>query len=149
MLNSAYERDAKQRAGIQSRLQQVVEHGVGSNVDASIVRWFSEDFRRRRPDQIRLVEERIRNNDRKGFLAAYRLFADSDAKFKGELGRITVPALVITGEDDVGSTPAMSRAIAAEIDGAELRVFAGVKHMLPVESAGKLADELIDFFTSD
>lgn len=149
LLNSAYVRNKRQQAGIMSRLRQVEEQGVGSNVDASISRWFTEKFRTEHPEQIGLVAERIRRNDREGFLAAYRLFAESDGAFKGRLQNIRVPTLVITGAEDVGSTPEMSRIIAAEIENAQLKIFPGVKHMLPVENADKLVLELVRFLKGD
>lgn len=149
LLNSAYARSAAQQAGIMSRLRQVEEHGVASNVAASISRWFTQDYQREHPEQIKLVEDRIRRNDRDGFLAAYRLFAQSDSAFQGKLNMIKAPTLVITGEEDVGSTPDMSRAIAAEIEHAECRIFPQVKHMLPVENADKLAAELKRFLNGD
>lgn len=149
LLNSAYARNPKQQAGILSRLDQVERHGVASNVKASIDRWFTAAFQREQPEQIGLVEGTIRSNDLQGFLAAYRLFAQSDRVFEGRLHEITVPTLVITGADDIGSTPAMSRAIAAQIEQAELDIFAGAKHMLPVENSDKLSKELIRFLRKD
>lgn len=149
LLNSAFERTAAQQAAIRSRLRQVERHGVAANVDASIERWFSDGFRQRHPEQIRLVENRLRSNDAGGFLPAYRLFAESGSRFKDRLNQIRKPTLVITGEHDTGSTPAMSRAIAREIDGAELHVFPAVKHMLPVENADKLAVILTRFLEED
>lgn len=149
LLNSAYVRSAEQREGIAARLAQVEGKGATSNVEASIERWFTKDYRDSRPQQIRLVEKRITSNDTAGFLAAYRLFARSDSLFAGQLQEISAPTLVITGENDVGSTPAMSRAIAEQIPRAQLQIFPGVKHMLPVENADKLSQQLIQFLDKD
>ena len=149
LLNSVYLRNSEQQAAIQSRLNQVKKNGIASNIEASISRWFTERFRREHPEQIRIVEERLRQNDFKGFLAAYRLFAQSDAEFKDKLHQIKIPTLVITGSDDIGSTPEMSHAIASQIVDAEVKIFANVKHMLPVENADKLANVLIRFLSED
>lgn len=149
LLNSAYVRTPEQQAGIRSRLKQVEQDDVAANIDASIKRWFTGKYRTEHPDQIKLVEDRIRNNDKNGFLAAYRLFVNSDDAFQGKLPGIGVPTLVITGRDDVGSTPQMSRAIARQIPDSRLEIFEDVKHMLPVENADKLSKKLLQFLGED
>lgn len=149
LLNSACRRNSEQQAGILARLRQVEERGVGSNVEASVNRWFTDQYQHDHPAQIELIESRLSSNDREGFLAAYRLFARSDSEFTERLHEITVPTLVITGSDDVGSTPDMSRFIASQIRGAELQIFADVKHMLPMENADKLGKQLIHFLNED
>jgi pimeloyl-ACP methyl ester carboxylesterase len=52
---------------------------------------------------------------------------------------------VITAENDSGSTPAMSEAIAGEIPGAELLIVPALKHMALVEAPGAFTDPLLDF----
>lgn len=145
LLNSACKRNPQQQAGIRSRLEGVIEHGVSSNVEASINRWFTDAYCRAHPEQIDRVAQRIKDNDPAGFIAAYRLFADSGDSFTPRLSEIRVPTLVITGECDVGSTADMSTAIASRIQGSELKIYPRVKHMLPVENADKLSTDLLRF----
>lgn len=145
LLNSASKRNPRQQAGIMSRLEGIIELGVSSNVEASINRWFTDEFCRAHPEQIDRVVQRIKDNDPAGFLAAYRLFSESDETFIHRLSEIRAPTLVITGECDVGSTPGMSAAIASRIEGSELKIYPRVKHMLPVENADKLGAELRGF----
>jgi len=40
LLNCTFKRNPQQQAGIMSRLDEAIEHGVSSNVEASINRWF-------------------------------------------------------------------------------------------------------------
>ena len=149
LLNSAHTRTPEQQAGILSRLNQVVDHGASSNVKASIERWFTPEFRHAFPEQIRKVESRLERNNVAGFVPAYRLFAESDSVFASQLGNIRIPTMVITGELDVGSTPDMSRTIAAGISDSVLKIYPGVKHMLPVENAEKLSEDLCRFLQED
>jgi len=110
-----------------------------------MVRWFTDEFRCAHPEQIDRVAQRIKDNAPAGFIAAYRLFAESDDTFAHQLSEIRAPTLVITGEWDIGSTPEMSVAIASRIQGSELKIYPRVKHMLPVESADKLGADLLRF----
>ena len=69
------------------------------------------------------------------FLHCYRVFATADAEIGPELGRITVPALAVTGEDDPGSTPEMTRRLAEAMPDCRAVVVPGARHMLPRRTA--------------
>ena len=51
----------------------------------------------------------------------------------------------MTCADDSGSTPAMSAAIAAEIDGAELIVVPGLRHLGLLERPALFAGPILEF----
>ena len=51
------------------------------------------------------------------------------------LGRITVPALVVVGDDDVLTPPAQAERVARELPHARLEVLAGAGHALMIERA--------------
>ena len=57
----------------------------------------------------------------------------------------SVPALVMTGDEDFGNSPDMSRAIAAEIPRSELVVLQGLRHMALAEAPGLFNKELLGF----
>ncbi|MEM9736569.1 MAG: alpha/beta hydrolase, partial [Pseudomonadota bacterium] len=57
------------------------------------------------------------------------------------------PTLVMTAEHDTGSTPAMARAIAAEIEGAETVIIPGLQHMGLVERPDLFALPVVEFFS--
>jgi pimeloyl-ACP methyl ester carboxylesterase len=52
----------------------------------------------------------------------------------GLLPSIDVPTLVIVGEEDEATPPALSRAMAAAIPGAALTVIPGAGHVSPLEA---------------
>jgi pimeloyl-ACP methyl ester carboxylesterase len=64
------------------------------------------------------------------------------------LPRITVPALVVVGEQDALTPPADSEAMAAAIPGARLVRIAGAGHLAPMERPGAVAAALGDFFAA-
>jgi pimeloyl-ACP methyl ester carboxylesterase len=84
-------------------------------------------------------------NDVRSFIHAYRVFALGDGVIADELSLIKVPALAITGELDPGSTPEMTRRLAAAIPGAKAVVVPGARHMLPVQDADVLARAINEF----
>ena len=54
---------------------------------------------------------------------------------------IRCPTLIITGENDEGSTPAMSQALHERITGSELVIVPVVKHYIHVERPEAIASE--------
>ncbi len=145
LLNSVYARTAQQRDAVRERYLEASRHGLSALIDAALERWFSDDFARTRPEVLERVRERLSSNQPHGFLPAYRLFAEAEDETAAQLHTIRVPTLVITGDGDVGSTPAMSAQLAQCIPRAQLLVVEGAKHMLPVERAAWLCDTLHAF----
>jgi len=62
-----------------------------------------------------------------------------------DLGGVTVPTLVVGGEDDELTPPKYARYLVDNIDGAELKLLEGAGHMLPFERHDTLAVTLHDF----
>ena len=145
LMNGVYDRSAKARDAVRARLAQVTADGPASTIAPALERWFTEDFRRERPDVIAAVKARLEANDPHGFLAAYAVFAEADADLVGRLGGIDCPTLVMTAAGDTGSTPAMTAAMATAIPGARAAVLQGLRHMAPVEDSPTVCDILTAF----
>ncbi len=145
LLSSVCERSAAQREAVAQRVALAESEGGAALVEAALERWFSPRFAASEPGVIEAVRARLLANDPRGFLPAYRLFADADRELEGLAARIEAPTLVMTGELDPGSTPAMSRRLADLIQGAQLRIVPGARHMLPVEFAALTIAAIRDF----
>lgn len=148
LVSGVYARSKSARESVRDRLRQVEREGCAATIEASIERWFTENFRKQHANEVEMIAERLRNNDPNGFLPAYRMFARADDELSGKLKHIRVPTLVVTGEQDVGSTPEMARRMSEEIPGATLQIISRVRHMLPVEAAGDF-NSLLDAFLSN
>ena len=78
-------------------------------------------------------------------LKAHRVFSSSDGEVRGKLGTVRCPALVLTGELDSGSTPAMAEAMAKSLPRSTLVVLDGQRHMMPVLDADRVNGVLEKF----
>lgn len=145
ILSGVYDRGPERRAAVLARWEAAVAQGPASLIEAALERWFSPGFAAQNPAVLAAVRRRLEDNDRAGFLAAYRVFAEADAAFAGRLGALTCPALVMTGADDPGSTPAMARAMAAALPNARLEILPGARHMMPIENAAAVNRVLLAF----
>lgn len=147
LLNSVYERTPEQQTPLLARLATAETQGPQAIIDAAVERWFSPAFRESRPKIIAAIRNRLERNDRHGFLSAYRVFAEADEALAGTAGTIDCPTLVATGENDIGSTPDMTRRLAAAIPGARAEILPGLAHMAPVEGAAEVAGLLMEFLS--
>ena len=58
---------------------------------------------------------------------------------------LTLPSLVLTGEEDFGNGPEMADAIAVDIEGAKVLVFPGLRHMALVEAPTVVNKPILEF----
>lgn len=145
ILNSVFNRTPEQRAGVIARTSQAAEHGPDANAGEALARWFSREYQAANPAQIAAIRQDLANNDPQGYLTTYKLFATQDMYRAEDLGSISVPTLVATGELDPGSTPDMARQLAMRIKGAEVAILPEQRHMMPVESPRLVNQVLLDF----
>ena len=145
ILHSAHDRTPAERAAVRGRVRHTREHGPSSNVDSALERWFTPAFRARKPELIALIRTWITSNDPAVYPRIYRVLAEGDAEIARGLERIACPTLVMTGEDDPGNTPDMSRAMAGLIPGARLAILPGLRHMALAESPSAINEPLVAF----
>ena len=145
ILHSAHDRTPAERDAVRSRVRHTREHGPSANVDSALERWFTPAFRVADPEVIALVRRWIASNDPAVFPRIYRVLAEDDAEIVQGLERIDCPTLVMTGEDDPGNTPAMSKAMAERIPGARLTILPGLRHMALAESPAAINEPLCAF----
>lgn len=136
-------RTPEQRAGVVKRADELARGGATMTVGAAIERWFTPEFRARNPEIVERQIERVLGNDPTGYAAAYRVFAESEVI--DDLHEIGCPTLVMTGEHDTGSTPAMARAIHERIGGSRLAILPRYRHSLLIEATAEVVSELRAF----
>ena len=137
-----------EREAVRERVRHTREHGPAANVDSALERWFTPAFRAREPELIALIRRWITSNDPVVFPRIYRVLAEGDAEIARGLERIACPTLVMTGEDDPGNTPAMSRAMAGLIPNTRLEILPGLRHMALAESPAAINGPLCAFLRS-
>lgn len=124
LLNAVHRRSPEARAAVLARAEDIAQGRTG--VESALGRWFGPD-----DDVVRdHVAGWFKTIDQQGYLAAYRAFAQGDDVYAGRLGEIEVPALLLTGEKDPNSTPAMSEAMAALMPRGRAEIIAGHRHMV-------------------
>jgi 3-oxoadipate enol-lactonase len=107
-------------------------------------RWFSEAFRDGHPLVVAHAADVFRNTTRDAHAGACRALGRFD--LRPQLASISAETLVVTGEGDYATPPAMGRDLAHGIPGASFVLVRGVRHMAVLESAD-LRKQLQQFAT--
>lgn len=108
-------------------------------------RWFAAPFRAARPEVLVRWLAVFRANDPDCYAAACAMLGAAD--LRPLLPRIRARTIVMVGEQDAATPPAMARDLAAGIAGAELRIIPHAKHLSPIEKPDAVAAaiaELLD-----
>ena len=93
------------------------------------------------------VRRWILANRKDVYAPIYQVLVDGVTELVAPSPPIAAPTLVMTGEEDYGNSPAMSRAIAAEIPGSELVILPGLRHMAPAEAPELFNARLLAFLS--
>lgn len=145
ILNSPHERGAAQQNLVEARARDTAAGGPAATIDATLERWFTAGFRRDHPDKVAQVRELVLANDPLCYAAHRQVLAEGVTELIRPDPPIPHPALVMTCENDSGSTPAMSRAIAAEMPAAEVVIVPGLQHLGLIERPELFAGPLDGF----
>ena len=147
ILNSPHERSAAEQEIINKRVADTVQGGPCATIETSLARWFTEDFRAKRPDVVAEVRSWILSNDPLFYSQCREVLATGVAELIRPRPPLSVPTLVVTCENDTGSTPAMSCRIAAEIPAAQVLIIPELQHLGLMENPADFYTPIIDFLS--
>ena len=130
---SIYKRTEDQIRVVKNRYE-VAKMNRPASKNSALRRWLSEDFSKKNPDIYKKIYSILDKNKRLDFLKCYDVFVnyvDDDNMLK----KINTNTLLTTGENDVGSTPEMSRNLSKMIRGSKFIEIKKGKHLCSIECA--------------
>jgi pimeloyl-ACP methyl ester carboxylesterase len=146
LLNSIGGRSPAERERALERLE-VIRSGHPEEIARdSAERWFTPAFRDARPDVVASEVDLVSRTDHVGYAATYEVLATSD--LIGEASALTCPVLLVTGENDRGSTPRMTAAIHERVPTSRAVVIEGQQHYLHLEVPEQIGSLIDDFIQS-
>ncbi|MGU3538809.1 3-oxoadipate enol-lactonase [Methylobacterium sp. A54F] len=117
--------------------------GMAALAETILARWFTPAFRETPAAQA--VRAQVLATPPIGYARACEAIRDMDLRER--IGGITAPTLIISGEQDPSTPPALGEAIHARIAGSAFEVLPGVAHMLNVEAADRVTPRLAAFLS--
>ena len=142
LISSVYKRSYKQIEAVQKRYD--LAFSGESITNDSIKRWFSENFLNNNPKVYDFFYNLLEKKKNQDFLPAYKIFVSSD-KYYINYNNFKMPTLIMTGENEVGSTPFMSEGISKEIKNSDLYIIKNAKHGATIEQADVVNEKLNKF----
>jgi len=128
---SIYKRTEEQKRVVKKRFE-VAKMNKPASKKAALRRWLSEEFTKKNPGIYKKIYSILEKNKRLDFLKCYEIFVnyiDDDNMLK----KINVNTLITTGENDIGSTPAMSKNLSKMIPGSKFIEIQNGRHLCSIE----------------
>lgn len=127
-----------------ARVALVRSRGMAALAEMTLGRWFTETYRLQHPAEMERVRTMVADTPPDGYLGCCAVLRESD--LRSELGRISVPCLIITGTHDPATPPAYGlylRDALANSSYVELEA----SHLSAWESPEEFADAVLAFLT--
>lgn len=119
------------------------EKGLGAIADVAMRRLFAPEFQQQNPALIEERKKRFLAVDPQTFHGACDALATLD--LRQQLAGVTVPALVLVGEQDEATPPPMSHELSAGLPNSKLVVLAGCAHVPQLQAPGVFMAVIRDF----
>ena len=131
LLGSIYKRTEEQKRVVKNRFE-VAKMNKSASKKAALRRWLSDEFTKKNPEIYKKIYSILEKNKRLDFLKCYEIFVnyvDDDNMLK----KINTNTLITTGENDVGSTPEMSKNLSEMILDSKFIEIKKGKHLCSIE----------------
>ena len=145
LLSSIFKRSDQQQKVVNDRFEKSKNSSKMSN-DA-LVRWFTKDYLKKNQEKSEWISSILSRNNMKNFNKIYELFVKhkDDEDFK----KIKTETLVMTGNEDVGSTPEMSKNLSKVIKNSKLKIIPKGKHLCSIECADDVNNAIKEHIKND
>ncbi len=126
------------------RIRIAQAQGMAPLVEPTLSRWFTEPYRRARPERIKPIADAIRATPVAGYVGCCH--AIPKINLTARLNEFKHPALVIVGEQDAGTPVALAREIHDNLPGSQLVVIPSAAHLSNVEQPEAFNRALTAFY---
>lgn len=125
------------------RVHTAESRGMEPLVEPTVARWFTEPFRQQGAPVLDQVRTMIRTTPPAGYAGCCQAIAALN--LTDRLKEISLPTLIIVGEDDPGTPVSASRTIHEQIKGSELVILKSAAHLSNLEQPTAFNQALTNF----
>ena len=147
LIGTTYKRSNQERSLVLDRYNQAKLNKPISK--QALKRWFSDDYLEKNPKTYELFMNILNKQpeDHKNFLKAYDLFANHKDNVQS-IQKNIVKTLVMTGSDDPGSTPTMSKELVKDLVNSSYIEIKNGKHLCSIECADDVNINIRNFINN-
>ena len=145
LIGSVFQRNKDQIALVKKRYELAKK---GDNIaNEAIKRWFNNHYIEENPHIINLFFDMLKANKREDFLSAYKVFVNAD-DYILNFDNFEIETLIMTGENELGSTPEMSTKLNKKLNNSQLFIIPKAKHMASYEESEVVNKKLYQFINN-
>ena len=141
LLCSTFRRSIEQQQIVNDRFELSKKSRTLSK--QALKRWFTDEYLNNNPDTYKKICSILDQNNIENFLKVYELFVKH--KDNENFNTIKAKTLIITGENDIGSTPQMSHNLSKKIINSKVKIINNGKHLCSIEHADDVNMEIKKF----
>jgi 3-oxoadipate enol-lactonase len=128
-----------------ARITTAKEQGMAGLVESTLERWFTAPFRQGNPNAIKTIADGILSTSVDGFCGCCAAIAQINTLDR--LREIQCPAIVMVGEHDHGTPPAMAKQIHENLPNSEFFMIKDAAHIANIEQPEVFNREILKFLT--
>ena len=144
LLSTAAGRTQEDKNKILTVIKLMEEEGIPQTLPTLVKRWFTDDFIKKFPEIIKKRIQQVADTDPDIFLNVFRIYANTE--MQSWLHRISLPALVLTGENDGACNPRLNQLMANKLKNSKLIILPDLKHSVLIEAPNLVSESLSNFF---
>lgn len=126
-----------------TRIAAVRAQGLEPLAETILQRWFSSDYATNHPAAYRGYRNMLTRTPLEGYAATCEALRDADLRLI--MKRIQMPSLVLCGDEDLATPPALGRELAAALPQARFALVPGAGHIPSLEQPAKLTALIKEF----
>jgi 3-oxoadipate enol-lactonase len=130
----------------QDRIKIAEDKGMAPLIEPTLQRWFTEPFRKSNPQPVAAIGKLIASTPVPGYVGCCH--AIPKINLTARLKEIKAPILVICGDQDPGTPPAMAREIHENAPGSKLVMIPKAAHLSNLENPAAFTKALQDFLAA-
>ena len=127
----------------QQRIEAAGEKGLQGQVDETLERWFRPEYLQQNPPVVEMIRRQILATPVAGYIGCCE--AIRRLKYLDRLSKITLPTLIVVGEEDPGTPVAASEAMHERISDSRLVVLPSARHLSNIEQSEAFNVALMEF----
>lgn len=143
LLSTVAGRSEEERARARAVMDAMAREGVGPALDILVKRWFTEHFMADHPEIVESRKRQVRAIDPKIYVNAFRIFVDTE--MLPWLHEVTAPALVVTGDQDIGCSPRHAELMAQRLPSVRLVILENLRHSILLEAPDRVSAAISQF----
>ena len=143
LLSTVAGRSEEDRNNVLKIISEMENDGIEHALQKLTTRWFTDKFISKNPDLVKNRLKQVIDTDPEVFLNVFKIYANTE--MISWLKNLSVPCLLMTGENDTGCSPEHNKKMANELKNSKLVVLPKYKHSFLIEAPSEVSKNIIQF----